>query len=75
MCELKDQDPVITLCAEFEEKYPGFGFEQAAMEILAERQTQLWNITIRNTLLKSGNGDFSGAADAATACIGRKKHP
>lgn len=40
MCELKDQDPVITLCAELEENYPGFGFERAAIQILAERQTQ-----------------------------------
>ena len=38
MSELKDQDPVITLCEELEEQYPGFGFGRAAKEILEERE-------------------------------------
>ena len=42
MCNCKDQDPVITLCAELEEQHPGFGFGRAAKEILEERGRELW---------------------------------
>ena len=38
MSELKDQDPVITLCGELEGKHPGFGFGRAAREILEDRK-------------------------------------
>ena len=40
MSEYKDQDPVITLCAELEEQHPGFGFGRAAKEILEEREEE-----------------------------------
>ena len=40
MSELKDQDPVITLCAELDEQHPGFGFGRAAKEILEEREEE-----------------------------------
>ena len=42
MSEYKDQDPVITLCAELEEQHPGFGFGRAAKEILKEREAEPW---------------------------------